>query len=121
MKEKKNYTLIFASFLLIFSVLGQMWLPWWILMLVSALGALLFMNNALLAFGVAFATIAIEWFLYAYLINKGNDFIMADKIATLFQLDSSILLMVVAALVAGLAAAFSASSGALLRSMVSGK
>jgi hypothetical protein len=121
MKEKKNYILIFASFILIFSILGQMWLPWWILMVVSALAGLLFMHNALLAFITAFVLIAGQWFVYAYWINSKNEFILANKIATLFQLDSSLLLILVASLLAGLAAAFSASSGALLRGLAQGK
>jgi hypothetical protein len=117
MKEKKNYLLIFASFLLIFSILGQVWLPWWILMIVSALAGLLFMSNALLAFITAFILIAGEWFVYTYWINQNNDFILADKIATLFQLENALLLILVASVVAGLAAAFAASSGTLLRSV----
>lgn len=117
MNIHKNQTIVFASFLLIFSILGQIWLPWWILMLVSALAGFLFMRSPIRAFGLAFIIICLEWFLYAYFIHHSNDFILADKIATLFKLDNSLLLLLIAALLAGFAAASAAVSGTLLRNL----
>lgn len=118
---KNNNILPFAIFLLVISILGQIWLPWWILMLASALSAILFLSNALKAFSVAFLVIFLEWLVYAYWLNSKNEFIMADKIAQLFKLESALVLMLISSAIAGLAAAFSAASGALLRSLIEGK
>ncbi|MEX0812294.1 MAG: hypothetical protein WD048_08760 [Chitinophagales bacterium] len=115
---KKAPVLIFASFLFIFTTLGQLWLPWWIIMLIAFVSGSLFLGNALKAFIIAFFVITLEWLVLAYLINQKNDFILAQKMTELFQLNNVHLLLIVSAVIAGIAAAFSAASGALLRGIV---
>lgn len=118
-KENNSKLLVFALFLLLLSIPAQVWLPWWSIMALSALGALLFTSKALSAFTIAFFIITAEWLIYSWWINQNNDFIMANRIAQLFQLNGGLILLLVSALIAGIAAGFAATSGALLRGVFS--
>lgn len=110
--------LFYTIFLLIFSILGQVWLPWWVIMAAGFVSALLFMGNIFKAFIIAFLILGLEWFLILYYFNMENDFILATKIAELFQLNNVNLLFLISSLLAGIATAFSAATGATLHGML---
>lgn len=116
-QTKKTGAIVFITFLLVLSIPAQIWLPWWITMVLSALGALLFINNALLAFALAFLIIGLEWLVVSLWMNQQNDFILAGKMAQIFTLNSPYVLIIIASLIGGISAGFAAASGSMLRSI----
>lgn len=93
-------------------------LPWWAVMVAA------FMSGAIVSlekgqvFIVPFFAIALFWILYALTLSSSNDFILAEKIALLLQLNGNVpLLLIVTGLIGGLAAGFAGIFGNQLRAV----
>ena len=99
-----------ASFLL------QMFLPWWIIAVVSFAGAYFIKQNSLLAFLSAFISIFLLWIGYAYLLSSANDNILVAKVADLMKAltkGSTTTLYIITGLIGGLVSGFGALTGSL--------
>lgn len=91
-------------------------LPWWSIAIVSFLVALLLPQHLGRSFLAGFLGIFILWAFIAIWWNAKNDGILAGKIAALFPLGgSSLLLIIVTAFVGALVGGFAALSGSSLR------
>lgn len=91
--------------------------PWWSVAVVSFLVALLVKQRLWLAFLAGFAGIFLLWGLLAAWIDGMNDHLLSQKIAQIFPLGgSSLLLVLVTAFVGALVGGAAATSGSSLRS-----
>lgn len=96
--------------------LAGKFLPWWSIAIVAFLVALLFPQKISKSFFSGFLGIFLLWSLLAVWIDSKNGSLLSSKVAALFQLGgSSILLIMVTALIGALVGGFAALSGASLR------
>lgn len=96
--------------------IGGLYLPWWSLAVAAFLAALLIPQRGGRAFLSGFIGVFLLWAGMAWLIDNKNESILSEKIAAVFPLGgSSILLIVVTAIIGGLVAGFAAMSGSYLR------
>jgi hypothetical protein len=90
-------------------------LPWWSFALCAFIVALAIHQKGWKAFLSAFLALVILWGGLAAYYDLRNEHLLSGKIATLFSLGNSILLILVTALVGGLVAGFAALTGSYLR------
>ena len=99
------------------SFAGGLYFPWWIIAVTAFLVALLVHQRSGKAFLSGFLGVFILWAFLAWWIDSKNDSILSKKVAELFHLGgSSILLILVTAIIGALVAGFAAMSGSYLRS-----
>lgn len=90
----------------------ELFLPWWSIALAAfAGGAVLHSRMNFLA---GFLAIALLWFFHALIINASAAAPLADRVAKIFSLNST-LLIIVTALIGGLVGGFAAMAGGALR------
>lgn len=109
----------FISVILIalLAFLVQLFLPWWSLAIVAFLVGLLIYQKAGMAFLSGFVALFLLWGGIALIINMQNQGLLAEKVAALLPLSgSSILLILVTALIGSLVAGLASLSGHYLRS-----
>lgn len=108
--------LVSVLLIVLFSYLTGRLLPWWSIAIVCFVIALLIPQSIWRSFGAGFLGIFVMWGLLALWIDVQNKHILSQKIANIFPLGgSSILLILVTALIGALAGGFAAMSGASLR------
>jgi hypothetical protein len=91
-------------------------LEWWSIALVAFLVALLIPQSISNAFFSGFIGIFILWAVLAFWIDNKNGNMLSREIAELFKLGgSSVLLILVTALIGGLVGGFAAMAGSSLR------
>jgi hypothetical protein len=96
-------------------VLG-LFLPWWSIAIAAFLIALLLIRHLGMAFLTGFAGIFLLWGLIAMWIDITNQGLLSHKIAQLIPLGgSSVLLVLVTALIGGIVGGFASMAGASLR------
>jgi hypothetical protein len=96
--------------------IAGLFLPWWSLALVAFGVAVLVPQKGGLSFLAGFSGIFLMWALLAAWIDWQNGHLLSHKIAQLFPLGgSSVLLILVSAFIGGLVGGFAALSGSLLR------
>ena len=96
--------------------LAGLFLPWWSIAIVAFAVALLIPQTIGSGFLSGFLGIFILWAIVAAWIDTSNDSILSHKIAQLLPLGgSSILLILVTALVGGLVGGFAAMAGSSVR------
>lgn len=80
----KNF---FATFLLVLivSYALQLFLPWWIVVLVALLAGFAIKQKAWAAFVAGFASVFMLWGMYAFILSSANNHLLADKIADLMN------------------------------------
>jgi succinate dehydrogenase/fumarate reductase cytochrome b subunit len=105
--------------LLISSFLLGYILPWWIIAPAAVATAYLFEKNPLKSFLISFVTLFILWAGVALWINLNNDSILATRMSKMIlQMESPILMILIAGLIGGLVSGFAGLTGTLLRKMV---
>jgi len=107
----KKTSLNFALTLLL-GLFLSFFLPWWSGMLAALIvGAIVRLRKAA-AFVVPFSAIALLWLVNAYWLSSANDFILAEKITVLLQIENNLfLLFLVTGLIGGLSAGFAGLLG----------
>lgn len=98
------------------SLLLQLFLPWWIIAVVSFAVAYFIKQNSLLAFLSAFIGVFLLWIVYAYLLSSANDNILVTKVAELMKAltrGSTTTLYIVTGIIGGLGSGFGALTGSL--------
>lgn len=99
-----------------------MFFPWWCLALVAFGVALLVPQRGWGSFGAGFLGIFLLWAVVAFWIDSRNNSLLSQKVAQLFSLgQSSVLLILVTALVGALVGGFAALTGGKLRQMLQGE
>lgn len=98
------------------SFIAGLYLPWWSVAIVAFLAALLLQPKIGLGFLAGFLGIFLLWATVAFWIDTNNESILSHKIALLFPLGgSSLLLILVTAFVGGLVGGFAAMAGSSIR------
>jgi hypothetical protein len=104
---------VLLTFLL--SFIAGLYLPWWSVAFVAFVSALLIQPKAGLAFLAGFLGVFLLWAALAYWIDINNESLLSQKIAQLFPLGgSSVLLILITALVGGLVGGFAALAGSFI-------
>jgi predicted membrane metal-binding protein len=107
-----------AALLLIalLSFIAGLFLPWWSIAIVGFLVALLIPQTIGKSFLSGFLAIFLLWGIVSFIIDIKNESMLSGKIAQLFPLGgSSILLILITALIGALVGGFAAMSGGSLR------
>ncbi len=112
----------FKSFFVIFilSLLSGLVLPWWTVAIIAFIAGFYISPSATIAFFSSFFALFLLWSGYALILDVQNQSILSQKIAQLFSLPHSILLVMMSGLVAGLVAGFAGLTGYFLRKVVMG-
>jgi hypothetical protein len=97
--------------------LMQLYMPWWSVVLASFLISLILSSKGLSSFFAGFIGIGALWFYMAWRIDSTTGSILTEKVAAIFTLPNSFLLILVTALIGGLAGGFGALAGSHLRSI----
>ena len=98
------------------SFVGGLYLPWWSIAVATFLVALIIPQFPWKAFLSGFLGVFILWAIIAWWIDMKNEGILSSKIAQLFHLGSSHIVMIfVSALIGALIGGFAALSGSYLR------
>lgn len=100
------------------SFLLQLFLPWWIIAVVAFGAALWRATNGRNAFWSGFLAIAVVWMLTATIIHVRTDGILTQRIAALFSLPASFLLLCITALIGGIVGGMAALSGFYVRQLI---
>jgi hypothetical protein len=96
--------------------IAGLYTPWWSVAVISFLVALLIKQHYGIAFLSGFAGIFLLWGVLSLIIDIKNHHLLSQKIAQVFPLGgSSLLLILVTALAGALVGGFSAMSGSSLR------
>jgi hypothetical protein len=110
----------------ILTAIAEMFLPWWILMVISFLVCFFLYGTRSSSFLSGLLGIGLLWIVVALYINISTSSLLADRVASIFQLPDSVigipgsfLLVIITGLIGGLAGGFSALSGHLLREVFS--
>jgi len=103
--------------IIILSVVLQIFAPWWAVAIVPFV--VLFWRPATSseAFWTGFGGIALPWLAYGYYLRFISDSTLSDRVAGIFSLPNGILLLIVTALIGGLAGGFAGLSGCLVRQL----
>ncbi len=98
------------------SYIAGLFLPWWSIALVAFAVSLLIVQPLGASFLSGFTGIFLLWGVLALWIDSNNESLLSHKIAQLFPLGgSSVLLIIVTALVGAVVGGFAAMSGAAVR------
>jgi hypothetical protein len=109
--------LILTTLLIYFlAFITGLYLPWWSIAIVAFIAALFIQPNIGTGFLSGFLGIFLLWATIAYWIDLANESILSQKIAQLFPLGgSTVLLILVTAFVGGLVGGFAAMAGSSIR------
>lgn len=100
----------------IVSFVACLYLPWWTIAAAALIVALLVRQTPFKAWLSGFLGVGLLWVLIATIKNSGNDGILAKKIADLFSLNgSTVLLISITGLVGALVGGMGALTGAFFQ------
>jgi hypothetical protein len=91
---------------------------WWVIVLAAAMINFIIYSKGLSSFVSGFLGIGFLWFFTALLTDINTDSILTEKVAAIFSLPSATLLVVVTAIIGGLAGGFGGLTGSLLRAWI---
>ena len=96
-----------------------LYLPWWGIALASFLVSAAIPQKPAFSFLSGFLGVFLLWEVLAWWIDNKNNGILSQKVANLFGLGgSSVLLIVITSIIGGLVAGFAALAGTYLRRLV---
>ncbi|MBV8391205.1 MAG: hypothetical protein JO080_15475 [Mucilaginibacter sp.] len=102
--------------ILILSFISSYFLPWWVAAAIAFLAALFIGKTSGKAFWSGFGAIFVLWIILALIKSIPNDNILASRVIQLFPLPHQwILLLLITALIGGLAGGMAALSGVLTK------
>lgn len=102
-------------FIILLSYISQWYFPWWCVVIASFLINLILYTKGSSSFLSGFLGVGLLWLFAAFTIELSTDSILTEKIAQLFNLPNSFLLVLITGLIGGLAGGFGGLSGSLLR------
>jgi len=91
-----NKTILNFLATLLLAVLLSMFLPWWSVMLAALITAYVFPLENSAVFWTPFLSVGLYWSIYSFLLSSTNDYILAQKIASLFPLNGNPYLLILA-------------------------
>lgn len=95
--------------------------PWWTIVIVPFLVSLAANEKGGRSFLAGFTGIFLLWFVHTWVISMQSGSLMTQKIAALFGLPNTFLLMIITALIGGLCGGLGAWSGFHARALFAGK
>ncbi len=104
----------------------QFFYPWWTMAIAALVFGFVFGQNGIRSFIIGLLGVGVVWFVYAFYLDLNNDNILSSRVAELFGLSglsdssgisSSILLLLVTALIGGFIGGLSCTSGSFFRAM----
>lgn len=105
-------------FIIITAVVLQWYTPWWGIVIAAFLINSILYSNGISSFLVSFIAIAILWGTQAFMIDVTNDSILSTRVAGLFGLTSPLLIVLITAVIGGLAAGFGGLTGSYARHLL---
>jgi hypothetical protein len=108
----------FAAFILtgLLSFAASLFFPWWTIAVVAFIVALLIHQKGYKAFLAAFFALFILWGAQSFLIDQANNHLLSTKIASVFPLGGSyVLLVIITAVVGAFVAGMAGLTGSLAR------
>lgn len=117
----KNFLLSIVLISVISAVM-QLFLPWWIIAVVSFTIAWFVAQKPLAAFATGFISIALLWGLYSWFLSSANDHILAERVTALLKdltQNSLTALFVLTSVLGGLVGGLASLSGCLLKKALS--
>ena len=93
-------------------------LPWWGIMVAAMITGFMIPLKKVSVFIIPFLAVSLFWSVYSFWLSNGNDFILAKKIAILLPLNgNAFLLILVTALIGGIAAGIAGVFGKQLKEL----
>lgn len=99
------------------SYIAELFFPWWSVVVCAFLVNFLLPTKGFNAFLSGFLGVGLLWLMFAWAIDADTNSILSAKVAMLFQLSSSSLMVAVTGLVGGITGGFAALTGSLLRNI----
>jgi hypothetical protein len=93
-------------------------LPWWSVVIASFSISFIISPKGLSSFVGGFLGIGILWLMLAAITDYQTDSILTDRVAGIFSLPSSQLLILITSIIGGLVGGFGALTGSYLRSWI---
>jgi hypothetical protein len=92
--------------------------PWWSVVVASLLINFIISSNGFSSFVAGFLGIGLLWFLLATIINIQTDSILTERVAGIFSLPNSLLVVLITSLIGGLVGGFGALTGSHFRKLI---
>lgn len=99
----------------VMALILQLFLPWWSITIAACIYGFLFVQKPAKSFLEGFLGIFLFWGTTTIIISYVNNGILAGRLAELFSLPHGILVILITALIGGLAGGVFATTGTLLR------
>ena len=96
---------------------AELFFPWWIIAVCAFVVNLFLPTKGFNAFLSGFLGVGLLWLLFAWLIDLNTSSLLSDKVARLFELSNTSVLVAATGLVGGLVGGFAAMSGSLFRNL----
>jgi len=106
------------GFTAVLAFLLQTMFPWWSAVIASFLISVIISTKGVSSFVAGFLGIAILWFFMATITDIQTNSILTTRVAEIFSLPNSMSLIIVTAIVGGIAGGFGALTGSTLRSWI---
>jgi len=96
------------------SYILELFLPWWSVVISGFLIGALIPTGGFNSFLSGFLGVGLLWLIFAFALHNSSDGILTEKVAQIFQLSQPALLIVISALIGGLAGGLGALTGSQL-------
>lgn len=96
----------------------QLYLPWWSIAFAGFLISFILSSSVVSSFFAGFLGISIYWGALAFFIDNANNHILSTRVAEIFSLPNSAILILITAIVGGLIGGFGALTGSQLRNII---
>ena len=112
MRVINNYLIILVA-----TALLQLFLPWWVIVLVPFAVCAWRSHHPGKAYAVSLAAVATVWLTYATFLHNSTQGNMSNRIAELFFLPNGAVLLTIVSLVSGVVAGFAGMAGYYVRQL----
>jgi len=99
------------------SYIAEQFFPWWSVVICAFLVNVLLPTKGFNAFISGFLGVGLLWLVFAWMIDSNTGSILTEKIAQLFELNQSGLVVAATGLVGGITGGFAALTGNVLRTI----
>lgn len=93
------------------SYICELFLPWWVVVLSGFFGGVLIPTSGFNSFLSGFLGVGLLWLIVAFALHNNSDGILTTRVSQIFQLGQPAFILVICALVGGLAGGLGALTG----------